>query len=575
MAEVIKTKIEADTGEAEDNMNKVVDLLGKINNNLEDSKKGVEDLGDQSKKTSKEVSVLSKGFRGVGKAVKGFGGALKAVGIGIIIGLVSKLTEFLSQNQKIVDATSQAFGTLAGVFNQFTKPLISVATTIASAGENFDALGRVIKNILNIAITPLQISFKGIQAAIISAQLAYEQSWFGDDDPEKIKKLSSDLSVVKDDIVELGNQAIESGKQIGEDFTEAFQEAGDIFSKVKDAVVQGYEDIDFAAASSAAKQMTSQQQRVKELEIEQQRLRDFYDAEAERLRQIRDDSRLTIEERIQANNNLLDILNLSREAQRKTVEERIKALRQENSLYGESFERNLEIKQLTTELQAIDAEYEGFKSEQIANLILLEKLLQDSKKETGKVSRDEVEKTKKTEVDYEEQAAEQRKQITMNLLGSILAISKAFSGKTEKQQEQAFKRNKALSLAEATVSTYLSATKAYASQISIITPDAPIRAAAAAAAAVAAGLANIAVISKQKFQPQGGGGGGAISGGGGSSFSSFGGADTPTIGSIPTFTNTPPPINGSDSEPIRAFLVEDDISTAQNSAKALQRRTIL
>jgi len=101
-------------------------------------------------------------------------------------------------------------------------------------------------------------------------------------------------------------------------------------------------------------------------------------------------------------------------------------------------------------------------------------------------------------------------------------------------------------------------------------------------ATIASSILTTAAQAKKIIQsaPQipsvgGGGGGGSFGGGGGSSFSSFGGADTPIIGSIPTFTNTPPPINGSDSEPIRAFVVEDDISTAQNSAKALQRRTIL
>ena len=73
--------------------------------------------------------------------------------------------------------------------------------------------------------------------------------------------------------------------------------------------------------------------------------------------------------------------------------------------------------------------------------------------------------------------------------------------KNELKKKQ-FNAQKAFNMAQATIETYLSAQKAYASQMAIPTPDAPVRAKIAAAVATAAGLARVAAIASQKFQPE-------------------------------------------------------------------------
>ena len=61
-------------------------------------------------------------------------------------------------------------------------------------------------------------------------------------------------------------------------------------------------------------------------------------------------------------------------------------------------------------------------------------------------------------------------------------------------------RAKALSIAQALISTYFSAQLAYQSQfMPVPTPDSPVRGTIAAGAAVAGGLANVAKIATQKF----------------------------------------------------------------------------
>jgi len=165
----------------------------------------------------------------------------------------------------------------------------------------------------------------------------------------------------------------------------------------------------------------------------------------------------------------------------------------------------------------------------------------------------------KEKSDIEASAGEQRFSIASGTFSAIGDLANAFAGDSEKEQKRAFKINKAAQLANALMSTYQSAQGAYASQISIPTPDAPIRAAIAAGVAVASGLANVASIAKTKFQ-----GGGSSGGGGGSRPS----APSLPSGGSPTFnvigdsgTNQ---IAESLGQPQKAYVVSSEVTSAQS-----------
>ena len=157
---------------------------------------------------------------------------------------------------------------------------------------------------------------------------------------------------------------------------------------------------------------------------------------------------------------------------------------------------------------------------------------------------------------------------TESALGTISALKELnaiFDADNKEAAQRAFNRNKALSIAETLVSTYVAAQKAYASQLTL-TPDSPIRAAIAAGVAVAGGLARVAAISAQKFNadspstptpstPSAGGGGG-----GGSQqiqvpqFNIVGQSGTNQLAQS---------IGGQFQQPIRAYVVGGDVTTSQ------------
>lgn len=123
---------------------------------------------------------------------------------------------------------------------------------------------------------------------------------------------------------------------------------------------------------------------------------------------------------------------------------------------------------------------------------------------------------------------------------------------------------KAAAVASATISTYSSANKAYESQLAIPTPDAPIRATIAAGIAIAGGLLNVKKILSVQTPGGGGGAGGS--------------APSPTAMAAPNFnvvgassTNQlAQTIGNQQNTPVQAYVVSNDVTTAQ----ALDRNII-
>ncbi len=101
----------------------------------------------------------------------------------------------------------------------------------------------------------------------------------------------------------------------------------------------------------------------------------------------------------------------------------------------------------------------------------------------------------------EEELQQSKIDFAKQTLDGIAAITSAFGKNNEKTAKAAFKVQKAISIAQATISTYESANSIFNSTaknpITVAFPGAPF---VAAGVAVAAGLANVATIAAQQFQ---------------------------------------------------------------------------
>lgn len=238
-----------------------------------------------------------------------------------------------------------------------------------------------------------------------------------------------------------------------------------------------------------------------------------------------------------------------------------------------TYTQQIEDAQAVTEQQKLDLWYirqkaeidaiESFGNEKNNLYALLETQRNIKQAEIEKKKEDELSKIRTDAEDartkYEDQQKELRKKQAeqeylakrelLNLYSSALSVASGLLGESTVA-------GKAAAVASATISTYLAATQAYASQLIPGDPTSPFRATLAAGVAVAAGLANVKKILAVQT-PGGGGGGGA----------------TPSAGSVqaPTFNvvgvgganQIAQTIGAQSQTPVRAYVVSQDVTTQQ------------
>ena len=320
-----------------------------------------------NEKTAESLEKVEKGAKDGAKGIKkvgvSIGNLAKASGI---IFLLQKAFEFVSsavqENQVVMDGLNTIFKTAQIVFNEVLDVITDVYESVSSASENFDALGKVMGGLLTIAITPFKVAFYGIQLGIQAAQLAWEQSIFGDGDPTTIKALNESIAETKANLKEVGEEAVQAGTDVVTNFVEAVQEAGAIGSQL----VESVKEISIEAALETAKANQALEKSAQIAAAQSRILLEQYDRQAELQRQIRDDETKSIEERQAANNELNNILVKQEEEMTKNAKLVKAAAQAQFDLTGKT-EDYVAVLEAEAEVQAVAATVTGFKSEQQTN----------------------------------------------------------------------------------------------------------------------------------------------------------------------------------------------------------------
>lgn len=365
MAEKKIIEIGADVGDAlkeiKNLFKTMVEEEKKAQKQTEATTEAVKEIGTASKKTLKGVQSISKGFKGLGLAIK-------AAGIGLLISAMASVKEIFSQNQRVVDIFSTAFETFSGVVNQVVTALFNVYDVVSKSKENFNGLTKVISGLLTIGLTPLKLTFFGIKLALQQTQLAWEKSFFGDKDPETIKTLNEGIKETKENLIDVGTEALKAGKDI-------YENIGDAVGEVSNIGALAIDELSKVSVKSAFEQAKSVTELRKSAEIAaeiQAGLVEENDRLAEQQRQIRDNDLLSIKDRKKANEELLKILEKQKEDMLKQAELQTAAAQAEYNR-NKTTENYVALLAAQNNEKAVEAQIEGFLSEQKQNAVALQK----------------------------------------------------------------------------------------------------------------------------------------------------------------------------------------------------------
>ena len=342
MAQEVIIKLAAETADAKKQIEALTNEVSELRK--EQAAQSKEALA-QAKETSKGVGVISKSF-------KRLGGAIKAAGIGLAIAAFAKLSEVFMQNQKAADLFNTAFEIVSVAFNDFVNFIINntggvidfFKAIFENPLESVKGLGRAIKENLEVRLESV-LDLLGFWASAIK------------------KVFSGDFKGAIEDVKNAGKEAV------------------DVFTGVNDSLDKGVEAIGKAAKAvveygkETVKTAAANVQLANNAELaaaQQSRLVEQYDRQAEQLRQIRDEERLSIEERRKANDDLLQVLAEQEAAMLKQADAQI-ASAQADLAKNKSIENQVALTEALANREGVLAQIEGLRSEQKANDLALDR----------------------------------------------------------------------------------------------------------------------------------------------------------------------------------------------------------
>ena len=338
MSQEVEVKIKVDTAKA-------VTDIEKLGNSFEDTANEIKGIQKSTKNAEAGVKSLADGFKGMGLA-------LKAIGIGLVMEAFNLFKEILGKNQKVVDLFNTAIGALSIAFNDL----------IGFVMNNFPAVIKVFKDVFENPTKYLQKFGDLIKENLIERFNSFLDT---------VGYLGSALKkVFEGDFA----GAMESVKKAG-------KESIDVLTGVNNSVDRGKKAIGDAAdaiSNYAVKTFKASEANIKLQNTallaaaEQGRLVEQYDRQAEKLRQIRDNDLLSIDERIKANNKLKDVLEKQQAAMLAQADLQVSAAKSTYAL-NKSIENQVAVTEALANKEGVLAQIEGFRSEQIVNSISLQK----------------------------------------------------------------------------------------------------------------------------------------------------------------------------------------------------------
>ena len=319
--------------------------------------KNVDNLNNKTKESAKAAKEGQGAFSSLGNTIKSLGI------ISVIAGAFNFFKETLSKNQKVADSVAAVFNTIATIVNKLVDIFIDVTAAVSKNTNGFDALGKVMTGLLTLAITPLKFAFGGIKLFIQEAQLAWEDSFLGGKDADKIKELTKNIGDTKKFLGETADNEAEAGKKIYNNFSAAASSVIDVVSGVVDKASK----INVAAIYDQSKATIALQNNAKLAAAELAGLVEKYDRQAEVLRQVRDDEFKSIDDRIAANESLGLVLDEQEKAMKKLGATKVAAAAAELSQNKTSIDLQVALKEAINEQAGIEAQVAGKRSEYLVN----------------------------------------------------------------------------------------------------------------------------------------------------------------------------------------------------------------
>ncbi len=597
MAKQVIINVKANTSNAISELDQTKAEIKKLNAEVtkvgDKSPKEFKKLETGSKKTGDSVKKTTMSFKSLGVAFKG-------LGIGLIIAAFATLQELFQSNQRVSDIFKTSFEALSIAFNDFVRFVDKGVESITSFFKDpLEPIKNFGKTISDFVTGRIQLALEGIGLLGSAIKKVFQGDFKGalEDAGKGFVSFNRGINPAAMVIEGLSKTVVEGTKALA--------------GYTKSTIEQAKSNIELKKSADLAA-------------VANQGLIEKFDRQAEQLRQVRDDERLSIEERKKANDELAEVLEEQEKLMLRNAQIAVDAALVELQKDKDNIESKKAVMEAQNELAAVEAQIEGFRSEQKSNDLALDRELvqmTNSKLEAEtnlsieqkRFNAEQIEDNllrleRQREIDEEEKLLQQARlqnifdeanlgtqakidaQIALDefmeqsrqqgvnrdkeIADAKVAIAKAegdTKGKIFKDTEKALvqlsgiagqetKAGKAFAVAAATINTYRGVSDALAA--TTVTPFETALKFINAASILSTGLKNVKSILAVKI-PQTSVGG-KMSGGGGIA----GGGSVPQAPSFNIVGANPEnqlaqTLADATQKPVKAFVVAGDVSTAQ------------
>ena len=350
--------IGADLSGLEKKLDELIEALKASQKQADKTSNAINDIADNTKDIGESAKDSKKGIKGLATGFKGLGVAIKAAGIGLLLEAMSILKELFDNNQKTVDFFNTTFNTLQVAFSDF-------ASWIGGSGGS-----GIVNFFKSIFEDPKQALLDFADAFKRNIQERFESY---------LDTLGYIASAVKKVFSGDFKGALQDVKNAGKESLDVLTGVNNTFDKGKEIITKGTKAI-VEYTKETVKQgqaMTKANKAAEIAEVRAQGLIEKYDLQAEKLRQVRDDERLSMDERIKANEELGEVLKEQERVMLENAQAVVDAKSRQLALDENNIEFQKEYMAAVNELAGVEAQVAGFRSEQLMNEMSLQRELLD------------------------------------------------------------------------------------------------------------------------------------------------------------------------------------------------------
>jgi hypothetical protein len=431
-----------------------------------------------------------------------------------------------------------------------TNPIFLIGGIIALIVANFEELtkaGGLVGKMFGFLKTTIDSVTQG---------LVDFMDWIGltdskaEERAENEKKRAEEAKKLEDEKVKKQKEAEAEKEKLAK---EAAKKEAERLQKIKDDQKSLNEFLKGEREKRFQESLSEQEKEIRQIDLAYEEKRRLAHNDKKLLKQLEDEhqKQVTDVNTKYATKRALDELEIAKKNNELLKQMRIESIAEEEALSQEI--QNIRQGAQQTEIQAIQEEY--FEKIELAKKLGLDYLAleEEQARKEGEVN----DKYRKTEEEKEKALQDAKVQLAQAALGGLMDLNDAFAAMGLFNAKQSFQINKALQMAQATMSGYL-AVNAVLADLTIPTP---VRIPLAVATGVSA-FANVAKIAAMKFNAGGGTNPSSpnASGGGGMS----GSTQAPAVDL--SFLNQ----GSNKSQPIQTYVLATNVSSAQEAEQKIK-----